>query len=311
MPPVNRWPEPMAPTSLLASWLAAVTALPLSLFSASAGQGLGAMLAGGGWIGICVPWDRQAWALVNQPVLNFASLPSATGYWLGSWVAPLLLAALAIPLSLRLKTLASQLFVVQLAWVATVIGVAWQPSLDPDMSQFTRWLQFRALAPELRWITAVLGAAIAVPIVLRLIALARIARHHMSRARRLALVGLHLVPVPVAWAIASSAILGKIPVESCVLAGVVVLVALAVPFVGYPSALTHAVAPLRGRVFVALIPIAMVFWSVFALAGRPLPDDRAAAILWGRDGSFNNIRSWMAPLSAPWLAPVSTISDDR
>lgn len=310
MPPVNRWPDPMTLTSLLASWLAAVIAVPLSLFVASAGQGLGAVISGGGWIGISVPWDRQAWALVNQPVLNFASLPSASGYWLGSWVAPLLLAALAIPLSLRLKTLAAQLFIVQWAWIATVIGVAWQPSLASNLNHFTRWLQFRSLPPELRWITAALGAAVAVPVVLRLIALARIARHHMSRGRRLTLVGLHLVPVPLAWAVATTAIRGTIPVESCVVAGVVVLMALAVPFVGYPAALTHPVAPVRGRAFTHLIILGVLAWFVFVVAGRPLPDDRAAAVQWGRDGSFNNIRPWMEPLRAPWLGPTSIISVD-
>ena len=48
MPPVHRRPDPMTPTGLLASALAAVLGLPLSLFTATIGQGIGALLAGGG-----------------------------------------------------------------------------------------------------------------------------------------------------------------------------------------------------------------------------------------------------------------------
>ena len=307
MPPVHRWPDPMAPTGLLVSWLAAVIAVPLSLFTSAAGQGLGALVAGSGWIGVSVPWDRQAWALVNQPVLNFASLSSATGYWLGSWVAPLLVAALAIPLSLRLRTVAAQLFVVQWAWIAIVIGVVWQGALDPQLSHFSRWLQFRALPPELRWIAAVLGAAVAVPIVLRLIALARIARHHLSRARRLALVILHLLPAPLAWAAITTVIRGGCEVETCVVASAPVVVVLAVSWIGYPAPLTHPIAPIRGRVFIHLITYCVLIWAAFWLAGRPLPEDRAAAVQWGCAGSYNNIRPWREPLQAPWVAstPIS------
>lgn len=309
MPLVHRWPEPMAPMGLLASWLAALTALPLTLFVAAAGQGLGALLAGGGWIGISVPWDRQPWALVNQPVLNFASLPSAGGYWLGSWIAPLLVAALAIPLSLRLKTLAAQLIVIQWAFIALVIGIAWQGALDPETSHFTRWLQFRALPTEIRWVAVALGAVVTVPLVLRLIALARIARHNLSRARRLAVVILHLIPVPLVWAATTTAIRGEVEAEASLLAGVPILVALAVAWIGYPPPLTHPVAPVRGRAFVLLITSCGLAWAAFTLAGRPLPDHRAAAVQWGRAGSYNNIRAWMEPLRAPWLPPADTNPD--
>jgi len=310
MPSVNRWPDPMAPTGLLASWLAAVVALPLSLFTAAAGQGIGALLAGAGWIGVSVPWDRQAWALVNQPVLNFASLPAATGYWLGSWIAPLLLAALAIPLSLRLKALASQLFVVQWAWMAIVIGVAWQPALDPELSHLARWLRFHDFPPELRWIAVVLGAAAAVPIVLRLIALARIARHHMSRSRRLAVIVLHMVPAPLAWAATTTVIRGGVQVETCIVAAAPILVVLAVSWIGYPPPLTHPVAPVRGRVFAHLITVGLLVCTAFWFAGRPLPGGRAAGLQWARAGSFNNIRPWMEPLRAPWLEPTPLGGDD-
>ena len=300
----------MAPTGLLTSWLAAVIALPLSLFVATIGQGVGALLARGGWIGLCVPWDRQVWALVNQPVLNFASLPIATGYWLGSWIAPLLVAALAIPLSLRLRALTSQLVVVQGAWMAAVIGVSWQPALDPHLSHFTRWLQFRGLSPDFRWVTVILAAAVVVPIVLRLIAIARITRHQLSRARRLALVVLHLLPTPMVWAAATTVIRGGIPVESCIVAGVPFLVVLVVAWIGYPSPLTHSISPIKGLTFAHLLVVLVLVWSAFWMAGRPLPEDRAAAVQWGRNGSYNNIRPWMELLRAPWLETQPKIPDN-
>jgi hypothetical protein len=310
MPLVNQRPDPMAPMGLLASWLAAVLALPLSLFVAATGQGVGALFAKAGWIGLCVPWDRQAWALVNQPVLNFASLPIASGYWLGSWIAALAIASLAMPLSLRLQSLTSQLFVVQWAWTATVIGASWQPALDPHLSHLARWFQFRDLPAELRWVTVALAAAVAVPIVLRLIAIARITRYHLSRIRRLTLVALHLLPVPLAWATATTAIRGDFQLEASVMAGIPILVVLMVAWIGYPAPLTHAVAPVRGRAIGCLVVLLTLGWAAFWIAGRPLPDDRAAAFLWGSDKSTNNIRSWMEPHRALWLGARPTSSDD-
>jgi len=306
MPPVIRRPDPLAPMGLLASWLAGLIALPLALFVAAGGQGFGALLAKAGWIGLSVPWDRQAWALVNQPVLNFASLPSASGYWLGSWIAPLAVAALALPLSLRLKSLSSQIFVVQLAWTAAVIGASWQPALDPHLSHLARWLVFRDLPVELRWLSPALVAAVVVPIVLRLIAIARITRYHLRRGRRLALVAVHLMPIPLAWAAVTTTIRAEFQLEASIAAGVPLLVVLMVAWIGYPAPLTHPVTPVTARAFGLLAVSLVLAWAAFWIAGRPLPDDRAAAVQWGRAGSSNNIRPWMEPVMAPWLPrPVS------
>ena len=65
--------------------------LPLDAFLKKAAARLGALLGGCGWIGISTPLHRQVWALVNQPALNFASLPRGLGYWLGSLALPLLI----------------------------------------------------------------------------------------------------------------------------------------------------------------------------------------------------------------------------
>lgn len=303
MPPVHQRPDLGALKTLLASWLAALTALPASLLLSAAGQGLGALAAGGGWIGICTPWDRQVWALVNQPVLNFASLTDAGGYWLGSWAVPFLFAVIAIPLSLRLKTVATQLAVVQGTWIALVIAASWQIALDSHLGHLTRWLHFRELPAELRWVTVAAAAAAAVPIVIRLLAMARITRFHLGRGRRLALVLGHLFPVPAAWMAVAIVFRDAVPVEACVAAGVPLLVAVVVAWFGYPAPLTHPVAAVSPRALVALCVLGVLTWAACYSTGRPLPDDRAAAVQWARDGSFNNIRDWMEPWRAPWLNP--------
>jgi hypothetical protein len=294
----------MAGTGLLASWLAALAALPMALFTAVAGQGIGAMLGGGGWIGISLPWDRQVWALVNQPALNFASLPAAGGYWLGSVAAPLAVALVVIPASLRFHSLTAQLLMVHWAWMSTVVGVLWQPALDPHVSHLTRWLEFRGLPTELRFSTAVLACVAAVPIVLRLLAITRVTRHHLGRGGRLRVVGTHLLPFVAAWAATTVALRGALPVEACWLAGAPVAVVLAVAWIGYPGLLTHKIEPVRNRSFVDLVIAVTLLWSGMFLAGRVLPDGRAAAFQWARDSSFNNIRPWMRPLRAPWMDPT-------
>jgi hypothetical protein len=306
MPAVDRRPDPLTPNGLLASWLAALLAIPLGLFAAAAGQGLGALFAGGGWIGVCVPWDRQPWGLVNQPMLNFASLPSAGGYWLGSTVLPLALAAAVLPLTLRLRTLVGHLVALQTAWISLVVAASWQRCLDPDLGHLARWLHFRAAPAELGWIAVAVATSLAVPIALRLIALARIDRFNLGRARRLSLVALHLVPVPVAWAAFTVWLRGTVPIEACVAAGLPLVAGLAVAWAGYPAPLTHAVARLRPISVVGLATAAALGWAACAAAGRPLPDGRAAALQWGASTSVNNLRDWMAPRRAPWLDPRPT-----
>lgn len=302
MPTVHRIPDPMALKSLLASWLAAVFAVPASLIAAAAGQGLGTLVVGGSWIGVCVCWNREVWSLVNQPVLNFAASVNSTGYWLGSWIVPLAFAVAVIPLSVRLKTLTSQLVVVQTAWVALVIAASWQVFLEPDRGHLARWLLFRGWPIELRWLAMAAAIAAAVPVVLRLLALARIARYHPSRSRRLGLVVLHLFPAPVAWAAVAGSLAPTLPLEACIAGALPLVTAIMVAWFGYPAQPTHAITPVRIRVCVPLGIAAALMWAAFYAAGRPLPPDRAAAVQWAHETATNNIRDWMEPWRAPWLA---------
>jgi hypothetical protein len=208
-----------------------------------------------------------------------------------------------MPTTVRVRSLIGQLAAVQLAFVAAVVGLLWQPGLDPASSHVARWLAFRGLPPELRWVAAAVGAAASIPVVLRLVALARITRFALSRGRRLGLVVLHLVPVPLGWAAVSTTVRGSVPVEACVVAAVPIVVALATAWLGYPPAVTHAVSGIRPRAGVALVGITLALAGAAMVVGRPLPGGRTAAVQWARDSSFNNIRPWMVPLRAPWLGP--------
>jgi len=78
MPWMRREIDVMDAKGLLYGLLAAVAAFPGALLVAVAGQGIGALLGGCGWIGVSTPLDRQVWALVNQPTLASRG-PWATG----------------------------------------------------------------------------------------------------------------------------------------------------------------------------------------------------------------------------------------
>jgi hypothetical protein len=249
--------------------------------------------------------------LVNQPVLNFASLPAASGYWLGSWSLPVALAAAAIPLSLRLPRLWAQLAIVQTAWTALVVAAGWQLMLDVEQSHPVRWLGFRNLPLELWWAMVGVAVIVTVPIVIRLLALARITRFHLRRRARISLVVLHLVPMPVLWAIATVRLMESVPIESCIVGAVPVVTAMVVAWFGYPAPLTHAVRSVGVATLVWLTVGAGLSWGVFWCTGRPVPNDRSAAIQWGRDGSFDNIRDWMVPWRAPWLPADDSAAGPR
>jgi hypothetical protein len=149
-----------------------------------------------------------------------------------------------------------------------------------------------------------MGAAMAAaaPLVLRLLALARVARYHLSRSRRLGLVILHLFPVPLAWATVAGRIAPELPLEACIAAALPLMTAIMVAWFGYPAPPTHAVTPVTIRVCIPLAIAAALAWVVFFASGRPLPEDRTAAVQWAHESANNNIRDWMEPWRAPWLA---------
>ena len=290
-------PRINAPSVVAISWTAAIAAFPLALVLAVLGQGLGALVGGCQWIGASLPLDRQVWALVNQPVLNFASLPSAGGYWLGSLMVPLIVAALVIPLLLRSTSLIVEISVIQLAWGAAVVAVAWLPLLDQGDGHLVRWLDLHNLPATLVWLAPALAAVAGLLPTLRLLELARRRQKDTGRAYRVVLIVFHLVAPVVVWVGLVSLIRSAVPLEATLAIAVPVFAAILLAWLRYPAPYVRpierpTVSSVAGLVFCAAT-IVVVVW----ITGRPLPGDASAGVLWGSPQAYNNIRPWIEPVS--------------
>jgi hypothetical protein len=299
MPAVHREVDVMAVKGLLYGLLAALVAFPGALLLAVAGQGLGALAGGCGWIGISTAVGRQVWALVNQPNLAFATELRSLGYWTGAALLPLLVALAAIPWLPRARSLAAELAVLQAAWACAVVGLAWLPLLDLEDGHLARWLELWRLPAPLLWAAPALAIPAVLPATLRLLALLRISRTSTGRALRLAAVACHLVLPAAAW-VAAMVFLLRVPLSPPVLAtGAAVVVALSTAWFGYPPAFVQRLRGLTTGSFVRLAAAAAVVATIVWLAGRPLPEGRRAGLLWARPAASNNIRPWIdaAPLS--------------
>lgn len=283
-------------TSVVAiSWLAAIAALGTALLGAALGQGLGAMLGGCGWIGASVPMHRQVWALVNQPVLNFSSLPGAGGYWLGSMLVPLLAAVILLMSRSRTPTLVGQLTLVQVVWWTALVAGVWLPLLDPGDGHIARWLLLHRLPESFVWFVPVVATVVAVGAGYRILAIARWRHRHPGRWSRLVIVAVSLL-VPVgAWLLATTVLCGKPPLRP-VLGLLVPATAVTVfAFLRYPPASPRPLKPPSPAGVAALVSAALIAVSALWWAGRPLPDDHVSGVVWGVPGSMNNIRPWIEP----------------
>jgi len=290
-------PRINAPSIVAISWTAAIAAFPLALVLAVLGQGLGALVGGCQWIGASLPLDRQVWALVNQPVLNFASLPSAGGYWLGSLMVPLIVAALVIPLFLRSNSMIVEVSVIQLAWGAAVVAVAWLPLLDQGDGHLARWLDLHDLPPTLVWLAPALAAGAGLLPTLRLLELARRRQKDTSRTYRVILVGFHLVAPVVVWVGLGSLIRSSVPLEATLAIAAPVCAAIVLAWLRYPAPYVRRLERSTVSGVVALVICAAVAMILVWITGRPLPNDASAGILWGQPQAYNNIRPWIDPFS--------------
>jgi len=290
-------PRINAPSIVAISWTAAIAAFPLALVLAVLGQGLGALVGGCQWIGASLPLDRQVWALVNQPVLNFASLPSAGGYWLGSLMVPLIVAALVIPLFLRSNSMIVEVSVIQLAWGAAVVAVAWLPLLDQGDGHLARWLDLHALPPTLVWLAPAFAAGAGLLPTLRLLELARRRQKDTSRTYRVILVGFHLVAPVVVWVGLGSLIRSSVPLEATLAIAAPVCAAIVLAWLRYPAPYVRRLERSTVSGVVALVICAAVAMILVWITGRPLPNDASAGILWGQPQAYNNIRPWIDPFS--------------
>jgi hypothetical protein len=78
-----------------------------------------------------------------------------------------------------------------------------------------------------------------------------------------------------------------------------ILTAAVIAWVGYPAPYPHRLAGLGWgaavRLTIAAVALATLLWIV----GRPLPDGGCSAVLWGKPGANNNIRTWIHPITVP------------
>jgi hypothetical protein len=293
MPIVNTQHDVMAFRVLLLSWLAALFAIPFALLLAVLGQALGAILGGCSWIGVSLPLDRQAWALVNQPALNFAAQPEAFGYWLGSLLVPLLVAAVAVPLYPRTRSIAAEMVLIQIGWALIAVACAWMPLVDPVDGHLARWLYLRRLPAVLVWCAPLVATALALLPPLRLLAIARMARRDASRLRRIMLVALHLGLPLIAWTGLMIVMRREFTIAPTAALAAPLLAALGIASARYPE--PH-VKPLRELEMASFIKVGIAICCLLPLlwfGGRPLPEKRRAGLLWGVAFANNNVRPWI------------------
>lgn len=288
--------DPLAPRNLLTSWFAGLAALPLALITSVAGQGLGAVLGGATWIGVTLPLHRQPWALVNEPTLNFASTPAATGYWLGSLILPALIALIAVRLLPRPRTVAGELTVIQAAFALAVGGLGWLPLIDPVGGHLARWLALHHLPSSLLLVPPLAGAVTVLPGVFRLLSFQRTVHQAPGASRRFGVTLLHFLPPALLWIGLGSALAGRIPILPT--AGVLLPVAVALLAASVFSAEPWVLPLEPGRTGTPFLfaATALVLGGLVLFAGRPLPGNRAAGILWAPPNAFNNVRPWVVPV---------------
>lgn len=293
MPTMEIEPGTASPSAIAISWLAASAAFPLTLICAAFGQGVGALAGGCGWIGVALPPDRQVWALVNQPVLNFSSLPSASGYWLGSTLLPLAVALTVIGFLPRARSFVIELAVVQIAWAMSVVAVAWVPLLDLEDGHIIRFLALHGRPTALVWLLPAIAACSVLLPTLRLLELTRRRRSDVPRSYRLLVVALHFGVPTVGFVALASLLRGSLPLAATGAAAVPIVAALVFTWFRFPRPYAHRLELPKASEISALAITAAVFAVTVWFAGRPLPDGRSAGFLWGQAQSFNNIRPWI------------------
>ena len=297
MPAMQTEPGTVSAPVIAISWLGAAVALPFALIGAALSQGFGAIVGGCHWIGITLPLDRQVWALVNQPVLNFSSLPSATGYWLGSIFIPLAVAITILGFLPQARSWVTQLSCIQIAWALSLVAVAMLPVLDSEDGHLARFLALHGWPVTLMWISPLLGAGAALMPTHRLIQLARRRHHNIRRRHRLLVVAIHLGVPALAWLGLVSLVHGSVLIPAVLAAAAPLFAALTFAWFRYPDPYVRPLERATVGEVVGLGLIAAILATVVWIAGRPLGDGQSAGVLWGTAQSSNNVRPWVEPWS--------------
>lgn len=301
--------NPVDPPGIVTGWLMAVPAFAAVFTAVAVAQGLAVVLSGGAWIGLSLPPHLQPWALVNVPVIDFATTSGGLAYWLAGPVVCLVLAVMVPGFVPRPSSMAAELAALQVAWTAGAFGLGWLALVDGWDGHLSRMLRLWDLPNWLVWLAPVVAGAAVVPACLRLLALARAARTQLNRGRRLSTVGLLFWCPTIALGCGLVALLTIAGWPETPMAGLGFLAAdprravigLAPPilvtgllaWIGYPAPAFANLRPVDGRSIVAaaVLALAAVVW--IGWCGAPTPSDQVRSLLWSRPDHRNNIRPWI------------------
>jgi hypothetical protein len=190
-----------------------------------------------------------------------------------------------------------ELSVIQLAWGAAVVAVAWLPLLDQADGHLTRWLDFHDLPPTAVWLAPALAAGAGLLPALRLLELARRRQKDTGRAYRVVLIVSHLIAPVVVWVGLVSLIRSAVPLEATLAIAMPVCAAILLAWLRYPAPYVRPLERPTVSSVAALVICAATIVAVVWITGRPLPGNASAGVLWGSPQAYNNIRPWIEPVS--------------
>ena len=277
------------------SWAVALVAWPLAWLLLAVAQGVGTMIAGGGWIGVAVPMGLHPWGLVNEPSIAFADTRAALVlYWLAPPLAALAVAVLLPTVVPVPHSWVSELGMVQLAAASAVLGLGWAPPLGVADGPASGVDVFWGVSPALFIaLAAVLGAAVVQLAVARLCGHLWMEPGGPRRGRRVLAAGVHAFPPAVVWVLAVLVQGWAVQPLALLTAAAVLVGTLIGGWAWMPGSPLHPYPQVRWRT-VALAGVAGV--AVLALAswaGAPARG-HGTALVWGLPGQTNNVRPGMA-----------------
>ena len=287
-------PNPLSGRVILLSWAVALAAWPVAWLLVAVAQGVGVLAAGGGWIGVAVPWGAQPWGLVNEPDIAFAARGAALwSYWLPPLVLPLLL-ALGLPLLVSTPgSWLGEVAVAQLSLASAVLGLGWAPPLGVDDGPIAGLARFWKAEPGTVLAAAAVAAAVAVqPALLRLVGHLWAAPGGPKRVRRILAALAHGAVPAIGW-VAGVLLLGwGLPLRSTATVAVAVIAGAVGAALWVPHAPLRPGRELSWRRLVTTCLSGVVVALAAAWAGAPA-DGRAKALLWGTERTTSNVRPAM------------------
>ena len=302
--------NPLSPRVLVLSWGVALVAWPLAWLLLAAAQGLGTVVAGGGWIGFAVPLGLHPWGLVNEPSIAFADTRAALLlYWLAPPVAALAVAALLPTVVPVPRSWLSEVGVFQLAVACAVLGLGWAPPLGVSDGPAAGVARFWALSPRLFLaITTVVGAGVVQ------LAVTRLASHLWAepggprRTRRLLVAVAHTFVPAALWGLVVVGQGWAVPPIAVFTTTAVLVGALLGAWLWVPRSPLHPNPLLRWGAVVGVTVVGAVVFVAASWAGAPRRG-HGTAFVWGYPGETNNVRPGMAvvrlmPLPAPKKPPA-------